>query len=299
VRSITDLMVLPGLINLDFADVRTVMTEMGKAMMGTGEATGEDRALMAAQNAIANPLLDEVTLKGAKAVLVNVTGGLDMTLLEVDEAANAISAEVDPEANIIFGAAFDPSLDGQIRVSVVATGMDGASIAAIEPKIERRSLNVEPLRATVTPREPEAVAAQLEAEPALAAAEAAPALEPSLEEEQPDIFAQPVAAEAASETALDAPLTRIVDPAAAEEGDEESDAPLFAEPAYEPRKPRGGFLSIFGGRPRYESQSAPAPQPVPAPSRGGAQPAEAAAPVQVADENEDLEIPSFLRRLAN
>src|ERR1700678_1973534 len=139
VRSITDLMVLPGLINLDFADVRTVMTEMGKAMMGTGEASGDDRALMASQNAIANPLLDEVSLKGAKAVLVNVTGGLDMTLLEVDEAANAISGQVDPEANIIFGAAFDPSLDGKIRVSVVATGMDGASIAAIEPYEEPRA----------------------------------------------------------------------------------------------------------------------------------------------------------------
>src|SRR5271157_3218306 len=125
-------MVLPGLINLDFADVRTVMTEMGKAMMGTGEAQGEGRALMAAENAIQNPLLDEVSLKGAKAVLVNVTGGLDMTLLEVDEAANAISGQVDPEANIIFGSAFDPSLDGMVRVSVVATGMDGASIAAIE-----------------------------------------------------------------------------------------------------------------------------------------------------------------------
>src|SRR3984957_2287773 len=124
VRSITDLMVLPGLINLDFADVRTVMSEMGKAMMGTGEASGDDRALHAAQNAIQNPLLDETSLKGAKAVLVNVTGGLDMTLLEVDEAANAISSEVDPEANIIFGAAFDPALEGSIRVSVVATGMD-------------------------------------------------------------------------------------------------------------------------------------------------------------------------------
>jgi cell division protein FtsZ len=130
VRSITDLMVLPGLINLDFADVRSVMSEMGKAMMGTGEASGDDRALMAAQNAIANPLLDETSLKGAKAVLVNVTGGLDMTLLEVDEAANAISSEVDPDANIIFGAAFDPSLEGKLRVSVVATGMDGSSVAA-------------------------------------------------------------------------------------------------------------------------------------------------------------------------
>ncbi len=133
VRSITDLMILPGLINLDFADVRAVMSEMGKAMMGTGEAQGDDRALNAAQNAIANPLLDETSLKGAKAVLVNITGGLDMTLLEVDEAANAISAEVDSDANIIFGAAFDPALDGKIRVSVVATGMDEAVMSSIDP----------------------------------------------------------------------------------------------------------------------------------------------------------------------
>ena len=136
VRSITDLMVLPGLINLDFADVRAVMADMGKAMMGTGEAAGEDRALMAAQNAIQNPLLDETSLKGAKAVLVNVTGGMDMTLLEVDEAANAISSEVDPEANIIFGAAFDPSLEGKIRVSVVATGMDGSAHQQLAPQAQ-------------------------------------------------------------------------------------------------------------------------------------------------------------------
>src|SRR5690606_16188711 len=155
VRSITDLVVLPGLINLDFADVRTVMTEMGKAMMGTGEGTGEDRALMAAQNAIQNPLLDEVSLKGAKAVLVNVTGGLDMTLLEVDEAANAISEQVDPEANIIFGAAFDPSLDGVIRVSVVATGMDSGSITLIEPQVQRRTMASGPaLSQTETLRQP-------------------------------------------------------------------------------------------------------------------------------------------------
>ncbi|MDC7677567.1 cell division protein FtsZ [Asticcacaulis machinosus] len=133
VRSITDLMVLPGLINLDFADVRSVMSEMGKAMMGTGEASGDDRAMQAAQNAIQNPLLDETSLKGAKAVLVNVTGGLDMTLLEVDEAANAISSEVDPDANIIFGAAFDPSLEGKLRVSVVATGMDSQAAVAQPP----------------------------------------------------------------------------------------------------------------------------------------------------------------------
>ncbi len=302
VRSITDLMVLPGLINLDFADVRTVMTEMGKAMMGTGEATGEDRALMAAQNAIQNPLLDEVSLKGAKAVLVNVTGGLDMTLLEVDEAANAISEQVDPEANIIFGAAFDPTLEGMIRVSVVATGMDGASIAAIEPKIERRSLQAEPLRATVTPRAPEPAAAEAPESVAAMVAEPEPALEAS-EEEQPDIFSAPAAA-APVEPAIVQPVTRIVDPQAAEPEDE----PLFAEPAYEPRRPRGGFLSIFGGRPRYDAPqapaaapqaSAPAPRTAPAPSRGGAQPVEAQQQVEDLDQNEDLEIPSFLRRLAN
>ena len=124
VKGVTDLMVKPGLINLDFADVRSVMDEMGKAMMGTGEASGEDRALQAAEKAIANPLLDEISLKGATGVLINVTGSSDMTLFEVDEAANRIRDEVDPEANIIVGSTFDSDLTGSIRVSVVATGID-------------------------------------------------------------------------------------------------------------------------------------------------------------------------------
>ena len=297
VRSITDLMVLPGLINLDFADVRTVMTEMGKAMMGTGEASGDDRALMAAQNAIQNPLLDEVSLKGAKAVLVNVTGGLDMTLLEVDEAANAISEQVDPEANIIFGAAFDPALDGMIRVSVVATGMDGASIAAIEPKLERRPLQVEPLLAAVTPR-PEPVR---EAAPVLEPAYAEQAPLAAREEEQPDIFAAAQATLVASAgPTIVPPIVRIIDPEVAEPADLDNEGPLFAEPTYEPRRPRGGFLSMFSGRPRYDSApSAPSARPSPAPVRGGAQPMEAVAPADEADAGEDLEIPSFLRRLAN
>ena len=128
VRSITDLMVLPGLINLDFADVLSVMAGMGKAMMGTGEASGEDRALKAAEAAIHNPLLEETSLRGAQAVLVNVTGGEDMTLLEVDEAANIISDRVDPEANIIFGAAYDYSLKGALRVSVVAAGLQDPDV---------------------------------------------------------------------------------------------------------------------------------------------------------------------------
>ena len=124
VRGITDLMVMPGLINLDFADVRSVMQEMGKAMMGTGEASGDNRALEAAQKAIANPLLDGVSMQGAKGVIISITGGDDMRLLEVDEAANHIRDLVDPDANIIWGSAFNPDLEGKIRVSVVATGIE-------------------------------------------------------------------------------------------------------------------------------------------------------------------------------
>ena len=124
VRGITDLMVMPGLINLDFADVRSVMREMGRAMMGTGEASGEGRAMQAAEAAIANPLLDETSMRGAQGLLISITGGRDLTLFEVDEAATRIREEVDPDANIILGATFDEELEGIIRVSVVATGID-------------------------------------------------------------------------------------------------------------------------------------------------------------------------------
>ncbi|MFL2812685.1 MAG: cell division protein FtsZ [Paracoccaceae bacterium] len=124
VKGVTDLMVRPGLINLDFADVRAVMDEMGKAMMGTGEASGEDRAQQAAEKAIANPLLDEISLSGARGVLINVTGGNDMTLFELDEAANRIRDEIDGDAKILVGTTLDPTLDGIIRVSVVATGIE-------------------------------------------------------------------------------------------------------------------------------------------------------------------------------
>jgi cell division protein FtsZ len=131
VRGVTDLMVMPGLINLDFADIRSAMLEMGKAMMGTGEATGERRAIEAAEAAINNPLLDDVSMKGARGVIINVTGGYDMTLFEVDEACNRIRDEVDPNANIIFGSTFDEMLDGVMRVSVVATGIDVAESARV------------------------------------------------------------------------------------------------------------------------------------------------------------------------
>lgn len=314
VRSITDLMVLPGLINLDFADVRTVMTEMGKAMMGTGEGAGEDRALMAAQNAIANPLLDEVSLKGAKAVLVNVTGGMDMTLLEVDEAANAISDQVDPEANIIFGAAFDPSLEGVIRVSVVATGMDGASIAQIEPKPVSRNTTTQPLIADTTRPAPQPEPARpttryeaarpAERPSAFATHDAAPASEPEIvmsapqpEPEAELYYDAPVAEEPRIAQPAPRQVTRIVDPMV---DDGASDEPLFPENNYyEERRPQkqGGWLSMFGGgRQRYEQPSAPQPQ---ARSTQSARPQLQPLETPQADDGEDLEIPSFLRRLAN
>ena len=138
VKGVTDLMVKPGLINLDFADVRAVMDEMGKAMMGTGEATGEERAVQAAEKAIANPLLDEISLHGAKGVLINITGGPDMTLFELDEAANRIREKVDQDANIIVGSTLDPTMEGTIRVSVVATGIDAAPGVAEVPVPRRR-----------------------------------------------------------------------------------------------------------------------------------------------------------------
>ncbi len=311
VRSITDLMVLPGLINLDFADVRTVMTEMGKAMMGTGEASGEDRALMAAQNAIQNPLLDEVSLRGAKAVLVNVTGGPDMTLLEVDEAANAISSEVDPEGNIIFGAAFDPTLEGKIRVSVVATGMDAGAQAAIEPA-----------RTVAQPAAQRAQPAAQSHQPAAAPQAQAP-IQPQVRAPAPQttvvVQPAPLPLEAAPPVLEEPRTIRIVDADAAEEGDDlyivpprdpviepprvyarppvvETRRAPPADPLPDPRvppEPKRGLMSLFGAR-RQEPQT---PYPTPR-SHGGAQPAPYAEPEQP-DSHEDLEIPSFLRRLAN
>ena len=154
VRGVTDLMVMPGLINLDFADVRTVMAEMGTAMMGTGEAGGPNRALEAAHGAMANPLLDIVSMRGAKGVLINITGGFDMTLYEVDQAANEIRAEVDANANIILGSTFDETLEGRMRVAVVATGIDDEAIVTQQTVVEpaRRAAEATPRRPVVPPR---------------------------------------------------------------------------------------------------------------------------------------------------
>jgi cell division protein FtsZ len=164
VKGVTDLMVRPGMINLDFADVRAVMDEMGKAMMGTGEAEGEDRARVAAEKAIANPLLDEISLHGAKGVLINVTGGPDLTLFELDEAANLIREKVDPEANIIVGSTLDPEMEGKMRVSVVATGIESQA-DALTLEVQRRRLS-EPLNSAQPesrPAEQSQVAAAQEA----------------------------------------------------------------------------------------------------------------------------------------
>ncbi len=133
VRGVTDLMVMPGLINLDFADVRAVMREMGKAMMGTGEAEGENRAIKAAEAAISNPLLEDVSMKGATGLLINITGGPDMTLMEVDDAAGRVREEVDANASIIFGTSLDPELEGRVRVSIIATGIESEAVTAPPP----------------------------------------------------------------------------------------------------------------------------------------------------------------------
>ena len=153
VRGVTDLMVMPGLINLDFADIRSVMSEMGKAMMGTGEASGDKRSINAAEAAIANPLLDDVSMKGARGVLINITGGYDMTLFEVDEAANRIREEVDPDANIIFGSTFEEKMDGKMRVSVVATGIDAAAEIPRSQAAGLSSLNTSKFRAAEAPQQ--------------------------------------------------------------------------------------------------------------------------------------------------
>ncbi len=217
VACITDLMVKEGLINLDFADVRAVMRDMGKAMMGTGEATGERRAITAAEAAIANPLLDETSMKGAKGLLISITGGNDLTLFEVDEAATRIREEVDPEANIILGATFDNALDGTIRVSVVATGIDLSAqaantqtIAEMTAKLRQSAQRMAQLQPSAAPvAAPAPVAeAPVEAEPQVYELPAAEAPAPVVTESE--VVLQPVAARPAlfreAPVELDQPL---------------------------------------------------------------------------------------------
>jgi cell division protein FtsZ len=288
VKGVTDLMVRPGIINLDFADVRSVMDEMGKAMMGTGEATGEDRAVQAAEKAIANPLLDEISLRGARGVLINITGGYDLTLFELDEAANRIRQEVDDEANIIVGSTLDTEMEGGMRVSVVATGID-AREGAGEIPVARRSL-AEPLKPT--PVEP--APAPVEAAP-VAQAPAAPVAQAP---EEPTLFAQPepevepaptffaseVPAPAYQPQAQQAPTQQYAEPAM---GDE---AAGFVAP-----KPRAPGTPSQEALERLRAAAAKVPhagQPVPQPAA-----APVATPAPVEAEKPRFGINSLINRM--
>ena len=240
VRSITDLMVMPGLINLDFADVRSVMAEMGKAMMGTGEGEGENRALEAAERAIANPLLDGVSMMGAKGVIISIIGGEDMKLLEIDEAANHIRELVDPEANIIWGSAFNPDLEGKIRVSVVATGIEQS---AEQAEKARQPLNLGSARGPKKPVLPLPTAEEL-AEDAAAADEASGYGAPDYDGED-DGYAESGGEEAGADDGL-----RMPEPYAPEDEYGEDDEEGLAEPADDSEfgKSDGGFASLASAR---------------------------------------------------
>jgi cell division protein FtsZ len=266
VRGVTDLMVMPGLINLDFADIRTVMGEMGKAMMGTGEAEGPDRSRVAAESAISNPLLEDHSMKGAKGVLINITGGLDMTLHEVDEAANRIREEVDGDANIIFGSTFDATMDGRMRVSVVATGI--AAMAAQQPAPNYLSLDMNRPMQTGQPALSRPVAPPVGrvAMPAAAVAAPAPAMPAaSVAPPAPQVVAPaPVAAAA---------------PAAPISASMPTPAPSYEAPVEEP---------VMMAPPVEAAPVAPAPAPIPAPVAAAPAPAPAPAAPQrpLVDEND-------------
>ncbi len=335
VKGVTDLMVRPGLINLDFADVRAVMDEMGKAMMGTGEAEGENRAVQAAEKAIANPLLDEISLEGARGVLINITGGYDLTLFELDEAANKIREKVDADANIIVGSTLDTEMDGKMRVSVVATGID-AMVSRAETPLPRRSM--------AAPLAQQAVEPAPVAQPAPAAVEPAPQPQtaPVTEDAMPTLFegiddartVQPVeddfadihAALAEADSVDDMPPPAYTPPAAQEMDTSEVFVAPQAPAAGTPSPEAMARLQAAVGRAPQARQAAPV-EPVEADKprfginslinrmTGSAADATATAPAQreqpnvaapsadpeaaVDPDQERIEIPAFLRRQAN
>ncbi|HEX8300938.1 cell division protein FtsZ [Sphingomonas sp.] len=309
VRGITDLMVMPGLINLDFADIRAVMQEMGKAMMGTGEAEGDDRALIAAQKAIANPLLDGVSMNGAKGVIVSITGGEDMRLLEVDEAANHIRELVDPDANIIWGSAFNPDLEGKIRVSVVATGIDAEAQSAAPPRAAEQPRVFSFSTPRRTAAEPAAAAPEPTAEapqPGFSEAsfESGEALTPEPTLEAPRV-PQPYEPEAA---AAEAESGWVDDGEDADElvlGSEEAPEALD-EPEAAPEAP----TPEFGGRRRWltgggSEEEEPAAEAKPAKKAGGtlfermASASRGGSKSSDDDDKDPLDIPRFLRSQNN
>ncbi len=321
VKGVTDLMVRPGLINLDFADVRAVMDEMGKAMMGTGEAEGEDRAIQAAEKAIANPLLDEISLRGAKGVLINITGAHDLTLFELDEAANRIREEVDPEANIIVGSTLDTTMEGAMRVSVVATGIEASEELLAQP-VPRRSLAAPLSQERVAEPAPVAAAAPASVAVAMTPVETPAAHAP---QEEPSLFegiSEAPAAERIADDGLPEPVYQPAPEPAVAPVEQAAFAPRQAEPGtptpeamerlraavsrtptLEPapverqpvaeEKPRFGINSLIGrmtGGAGEEGQQAVRRQP----QVNTIEPS-----AEVDPEQEKIEIPAFLRRQAN
>ena len=251
VRGVTDLIVMPGLINRDFADIKTVMSEMGKAMMGTGEMDGEGRALRAAEAAISNPLLDDVSMKGARAVLVNVTGGPDLMLFEVDEAVNRIRAEVDPDANILFGSALSEDMEGRVRVSVVATGIDAESCIRLGDNVQRLNVRRRTPEVEVPPAPPSpAPAARAHFEPIVRQQVANLAQEFTPLPEAPAMEASATAI-----TTVDEPMTLggveapIMEEPRVQLNPMREFTPMSAPPQ---EKERRGVFGLFGGRRRSE-----------------------------------------------
>ena len=278
VRGVTDLIVRPALVNLDFADIRTVMSEMGKAMMGTGEASGEGRAIAAAEAAINNPLLDDITLKGARSMLINITGGMDITIFEIDEAVNKIREQADPEANIIFGACLDESMNGSVRLSVVATGIEAP--AMIQPKPAAAS-------ASTATRLASEGRAQAPAAPAPAKVEAPAVAEAPVQ-------ATPAAAAPAGAFIPPAPAV-AAKPAQVARPDPFGEADLAnARPAEAPARKASGLFSRMSGAARPQQPAQPTVHVQP---KLSIEPMESAKPARADDDT--LDIPAFLRRQAN
>lgn len=296
VRGITDLMVMPGLINLDFADVRAVMAGMGTAMMGMGEAEGEGRALTAARAAIDNPLLDDVTMKGARGVLINITGGYDMTLFELDEAANEIRAEVATDANVIVGSNFDETLEGKLRISVVAAGFDGAAARVAAPEeVQETSSDGAAFVAPIVVTQHQNEVSELDDRPDFEGRDLPPSHIPPVEGHDR------VAAEAVLENlSEDQPDS---DGAVAQTLEIEGDNDMPAEPANasEPdtqdkaETGQSGFGNLFGWRKNAENDEGQAEDAVPEVIVSSPDDHPEPAPFDDAD----LEIPAFLRRSAN
>jgi cell division protein FtsZ len=312
VKGVTDLMVNPGVVNLDFADIRTVMAEMGKAMMGTGEADGDDRAVKAAEAAISNPLLEDTSMRGARGVLISITGGYDLTLFEVDEAANRIRKEVDEEANIIFGSSIDETMNGRIRVSVVATGIDAVQNQGAQPVMQ-------PGTQAAAGTKPEGLTLVPGGRPARPAVTAAPATAPNPAPPRrvagmPGSFLRPALNQSSASAVLPTPQALGPVPVVVVEEEPETQAPAI-EPQRRPAAVaaqaatlaapspqaaggglRGLFRAVTGGSAPLMRRSLPEPAPVaprldPAPARPSAR--------VTPDGEVGLEIPTFLRRQSN